>query len=312
MQYWRYIVLLAHRLHVTVVHCLHLKYPSYLSIAPVLPSFSYTFPFSYTTNNNTTMSTTKPAWVDGPYPLIVSPSRRAGATTVRDDTFKGADIMCNAHNVFIRGFNALVLQARGISLPRDVSDFCQFYLCMSETLHHHHTNEEEIFFKSLENALGRPGAMSINVQQHAAFEAAQEELDKYCSNTKLHPDEYSADKFLALTESLADPLIHHLHAEIDMLVDLKNQGDPTGSITKKCMDDWELHQMKVASKVVDYPYALYTHDSTYENGIHAWWPPAPWLVLCLVHYGFARWYQGAWRFAPCERGRPRELGFLPK
>jgi hypothetical protein len=50
-------------------------------------------------------------------------------------------------------------------------------------------------------------------------------------------------------------------------------------------------------------------DKTYEGGIHQF-PPFPFFFPYLIDYWFARKYQGAWRFCPCDMyGKPRALAF---
>lgn len=187
-------------------------------------------------------------WVDGPYKLIETPSHRLG-NKKPDPRFTAADSMATAHNAFIRGINAMMLQAKGVSNPKDVSDFCNYGHCMIESVNMHHSTEEEFFFPPLEKALGKPGAMQVNVQQHEVFHDALEKLDEYCKEGIEKPEIYDADRMLELVKKASDDLVDHLHAEIDTLMELEKSDDPDGTIGKKCWDTWEAHVIATVDRV---------------------------------------------------------------
>ena len=198
------------------------------------------------------MAPVKGPWVDGPYQLIESPSHRLG-NKKPDPRFTAADSMTIAHNAFIRGINAMMLQAKGVSNPKDASDFCQYGHCLIESLHMHHSTEEEYFFPPLEKALGKPGAMQVNVQQHEIFHGALEKFDEYCKEGIKKPEIYDADTILDLLKKMSDSLVDHLHAEIETLTELEKADDPDGSKGKKCWDDWEVKVIAIADKVSNLP-----------------------------------------------------------
>lgn len=56
------------------------------------------------------------------------------------------------------------------------------------------------------------------------------------------------------------------------------------------------------------PWGLLNHDTTYEGGMWAKWPPAPWIVCFLCRNVFYWLHTDMWRFASCDRtGRLRPL-----
>ena len=64
-----------------------------------------------------------------------------------------ANEMALAHNMYIRGLNAAVLQAKGVTTKRNICDFLTFSACWVETIHHHHPLEEEMLFPKIETEL---------------------------------------------------------------------------------------------------------------------------------------------------------------
>lgn len=52
------------------------------------------------------------------------------------------------------------------------------------------------------------------------------------------------------------------------------------------------------------------HDVTFDGGMHAAWPPLPWIAMVLFRWIFIPRNKGWWRFAPCDSYmQPRELPF---
>lgn len=73
--------------------------------------------------------------------------------------------MALVHNVIIRGYNSIYLQAPAIK-PNDVSDFIQYCLAWHETVKDHHHAEEAVLFPLIEEAVGEKGIMDGEVAEH--------------------------------------------------------------------------------------------------------------------------------------------------
>jgi hypothetical protein len=125
--------------------------------------------------------------------------------------------MALAHNGIIRGLNSIYLQAPNIPTKdaTAVRDFLLYCCCWSESMHHHHNAEEADFFPNIESITGVKGLMSQNVEQHAAFTPGFQAFHDYAQETA--PADYDGQKLRTLVEAFAEPLVKHLHDEIETL-----------------------------------------------------------------------------------------------
>jgi hypothetical protein len=238
--------------------------------------------------------------------------------------------MAISHNIYIRGLNAIYLQAEGVTTPLEIKDFLTFCQIWIEVVHHHHHVEEEVFFPGVEKALGQKGIMSKNLEQHKAFESGIEDFRKYATTTL---DGYSGKELKHLINRFGKPLVDHLHEEITSLLDVQSQFDPKGTALKT---HYLLFEKKLVtqSSLVSYPSTWITlnfqdsvliivksrhqafifgcRDVTFENGINKNWPDeAPFVVPYLISWFLARDLAGVWRFLPSDfKGNPRRLKFL--
>jgi tRNA isopentenyl-2-thiomethyl-A-37 hydroxylase MiaE len=125
--------------------------------------------------------------------------------------------MALAHNGIIRGLNSIALQATHI--PREdrtaTKDFLIYCQCWSESMHHHHDAEESSFFPEIAHFTGVEGIMERNIEQHRSFTPGFETFHEY-SQTCM-PEDYDGVKLKNLVEAFAEPLVQHLHDEIDTL-----------------------------------------------------------------------------------------------
>jgi hypothetical protein len=100
--------------------------------------------------------------------------------------------MALAHNGIIRGLNSIALQATHI--PRKnrtaTKDFLIYCQCWSESMHHH-------------------------IEQHRSFTPGFEAFHEYAQTCM--PENYDGIKLKNLVEAFAEPLVQHLHDEIDTL-----------------------------------------------------------------------------------------------
>ncbi|KAK0102007.1 hypothetical protein ONS96_005975 [Cadophora gregata f. sp. sojae] len=246
----------------------------------------------------------KKPWVDGPIPLMSPPKKTA---EYHPETINVATLMTLAHNIFIRSLNAMYLQCAHIHKPTDIANFLVFCKAFYIALHHHHWGEEQFFFPAIEKYTKVSGIMEANVRDHQAFDAGLEKFREYVETVK--PEEYDAVKFKELLDGFATVLESHLRAEIGTLLGLDKYG---GEELKTASDELEKAVMKdMKNQDLVLPLALGANDTTFEGGLHSWWPPFPFFVPYLVKYWYMRKYWGAWRFCPCDVfGNPRELEFL--
>ena len=146
----------------------------------------------------------------------------------------------------IRSLNAIYLQATSIASPTDVADFLVYCQCWYETLEHHHRVEEDFFFPELEKRLKKPGIMDQNVDQHRAFHDKLDMWGKKCY--ELRPEEYDGIEFLKMIDDFTDPLLRHLHDEVESLEALV-QYDPEGVIMLELWKELDERTVAEANKV---------------------------------------------------------------
>jgi hypothetical protein len=146
------------------------------------------------------------------------------------DGLYAANDMATSHNIYIRGINAICLQAEGVNAVEDKRDFLQYCRFWVESVVHHHDAEEEFFFPPLDKLPGMKGLMDINIEQHKTFHSGLEEFSKYVSETK--PEDFDGKALKKIIDSFADKLVKHLHMEIDTLIGLQKH-DPDGTEVKK-------------------------------------------------------------------------------
>jgi hypothetical protein len=234
--------------------------------------------------------------------------------------------MALAHNVMIRYLNSIYLQATGITDPKDVADFLFYCQSWHGIIHEHHAGEEKVFFPRLHALMGED-VMEDAVEEHKAFGAGVEEFHSYVSNTK--PEEYDGTKLRSIIDSFAPALLKHLQAEIKKLIDVgeKFGGDKfqvlfdefEAELMKESRKEWDPVSFdsivsglctNYSAKHVVVPAGIGAVDRTYENGLHASWPPFPWFVPLMSKWIFSRKYSGSWRFSPCYNFKRKELQYV--
>lgn len=141
--------------------------------------------------------------------------------------------MANAHNVIIRGLNAIIQQApyvRDSNDPRykaqDVKDLLFYVDAWTKMVNHHHAVEESFMFPDLKKFSGNPSLMDEAQHQHELFHDGLERLLAYCSTTK--PEEYrweGSGGMKEIIDSFSKHLTDHLYAEIDEFLNMKDLDD---------------------------------------------------------------------------------------
>ncbi|OTB00831.1 hypothetical protein M426DRAFT_266840 [Hypoxylon sp. CI-4A] len=226
--------------------------------------------------------------------------------------------MAHAHNVIIRGLNAIIQQAPHVPTStdknykaNDVRDLLFYVKSWTKMVEHHHWVEESFIFPEIERFSGKPGLCDDPRHQHELFHGGLEKLLSYATTTK--PDDYSwkgQGGMKEIIDSFSRPLTDHLYTEIDVCLSMKAL-DSVG--LKKTWDQGEVLAKQTGNIGMLYdvfPCVLGCADKTYEIG-HLF-PPLPWIMPYLVKYWFSAG-NGAWRFNPCDWwGRPQPLTFGPR
>ncbi|KAI5209961.1 hypothetical protein E4T39_00541 [Aureobasidium subglaciale] len=225
-------------------------------------------------------------WADQPYALI--------------DTRQFSQDISLAHNGITRGLNSIYLQAPNLpagntTVARNFLIYCQ---CWSESKHHHHDAEEAIFFLEIESITNIKGVMEQNVEQHRAFTPDFDDFYEYSKTCQ--PKEYDGRKMQALVEAFAEPLIRHLHDEIDILRALDK------CISEKIRQAYRRFEKSLMA-TDNYriaPLVFGTADRSFEGGMHDF-PAVPFFVPYVINYVFGMRSCGVWRFDPCTSWRDR-------
>jgi hemerythrin-like domain-containing protein len=129
--------------------------------------------------------------------------------------------MALVHVHLIRAINAIYLQAPNIKDPKDIKDFTTFMHAWCEVVHDHHHHEEEYFFPWIEEYIGIPGYMQVNVDQHHEFEPGKLEFQAYVKGVREGTEKYDGQRVQKLIDAFAPTLAQHLSDEIDFLVGLE-------------------------------------------------------------------------------------------
>ncbi|KAI6084962.1 hypothetical protein F4821DRAFT_261497 [Hypoxylon rubiginosum] len=262
--------------------------------------------------------TTKPSsapWADTPFKLIPTPSKRLADS---HSYVYCATEMANAHNVIIRGLNAIIQQApyvRDSNDPRykaqDVKDLLFYVDAWTKMVNHHHAVEESFMFPDLKKFSGNPSLMDEAQHQHELFHDGLERLLAYCSTTK--PEEYrweGSGGMKEIIDSFSKHLTDHLYAEIDEFLNMKDLDDVGLRKTWDRAEDVAKQTGNIGMLYDVFPCVLGCADNTFEGGNA--FPPLPWILPYLIKYWFAA-RNGAWRFNPSDWwGRPQPLAFIPK
>jgi len=224
-----------------------------------------------------------------------------------EDIFeKQAIEMAIAHNMFIRGLNAVYFHAPNIK-EGQVQSFAFFCNSLFGMIHHHHTMEEELGFPFYESKLGA-GTMQHNVEEHHAFSAGFEDLETYIKEIRAGTAKYDGKLVIEKLESFADELVQHLHDELPSIESSKMRA----AFTKKDLQDLESALTKRILKEVSLtevlPLGLILHDKSTAPQF----PPLPKPIIWLVRYGLYHIHSDAWAFAPCDVYGKLKPGFENK
>lgn len=134
--------------------------------------------------------------------------------------------MAHAHNILIRGLNAILQQAPYVPVAtddqynvQDVKDLLFYVQSWSKMVNHHHWVEESYIFPEIEKFTGRAGIMDDPKHQHELFHDGMEKLLAYATDTK--PENYrwqGSGGMKEIIDSFSKHLTDHLYAEIDIFL----------------------------------------------------------------------------------------------
>ena len=128
--------------------------------------------------------------------------------------------MALVHNMLIRSLNCIYLQAPFV--PTELlPDFIDFMHGWVIAIHEHHHGEETKYFLWLEEEIGIPGFLQVNVDQHHQFEPGMKAFSTYISALKDGSEKYDAKRVRDLIDGFGEILSKHLGEEIGTLVELK-------------------------------------------------------------------------------------------
>ncbi|KAJ6531961.1 hypothetical protein B0H19DRAFT_1189340 [Mycena capillaripes] len=202
--------------------------------------------------------------------------------------------MSLAHNMFVRGLNAIYAQAEGIR-DDQVKAFTFFCIEYCNMVHHHHYVEETYIFPVYNEKLGA-NVMDGNIEQHQAFMDGLNGLETYFKEAHAGTAPYDGATVIQKINVFADQLVLHLNEEISTLESSRLRA----ALSKKDLDDLEALMMPIIMKHISFfttlPMALLCHDKSSAP----FFPPLPKPFIWAIQHIFSRRYKDAWAFAPCD------------
>lgn len=229
---------------------------------------------------------------DGPLSLIPTPG---GTGEKDDDPFaEFASHMALVHNIIIRGYNSMYLQAPRLKTA-DIPDFLHYCHSWYEFVVGHHDSEEKVLFPQIKEATGVDGIMDDDIQEHAAFHDGLDEMKAYVDTCLALPSKYSGAEFVKIFDSFAPAFHSHLVREPLKLAslskynfDMKTLGDQT--------TQYALQRYSTTDVL---PILWYNLDTKFEGGKWESFPPLPapikWYMVNILGWWKSNW----WRFSSC-------------
>ncbi|KAI1495071.1 hypothetical protein F5X96DRAFT_690830 [Biscogniauxia mediterranea] len=287
-------------------------------------------------------------WVDGPWPLIETPSKTQSVT---HPSLHIANEIAHIHNAMLRGLNAVYLQAPHVRQPADIADLMFLAHAWSAWVLDHHTLKQTAMLPAFESVLGlQPGSLGSSSYKAPEDEGqegdeegddddelatALQHVHAYAATAHADPATYDPDALRALLARLGDLLAPHLSRQVGVLAGTRelcssscspfssfpptSPSSPSSSATATATANALMRVYAAcaarAADALDRPAAapmiVGLRDATYEAGRGRDWPRLSVPAAHAVADRLAPRHAGAWRFLPCDVwGRPRELGFL--
>lgn len=162
-----------------------------------------------------------------------------------------ASEMALVHNALIRGLNAIYLQAGNVASrgsAKDQLDFANFALRWGHMIEEHHASEEKNHFPSINEIVGVPGLMDVNVDEHAVFHVGLVEFLGYVGKVVKGDEKLDGERLRAIIDSFGVALRTHLKNEVVTLKGLEKYEDKTDwkAWFQKAAGDEVMKQMKTS------------------------------------------------------------------
>ncbi|KAK4703466.1 hypothetical protein P7C70_g2754, partial [Phenoliferia sp. Uapishka_3] len=259
-------------------------------------------------------------WVDqGPLSLVETPVNLTGKT---DMFTMGASHMALLHNVILRGFNSIYLQAPAIK-ESDVPDFVGYALAWCRFTKAsrlsgrgaHHDDEEESLFPKLEEVVGVEGLMRDSLVEHHLFEEGLLAMMTYLSSipttlpASLIAASFSATRLIELMDAFKEPFGKHFGQEGEIAhIASFIEKYPDQPALRPVFATWGKQSLMKTGVLDGIPFMFCNLDRTVEGGRWTDWPRIPGPVKWgMINIGGA-WNARLWRFGSCSKdGQKRVL-----
>ena len=236
----------------------------------------------------------------------LEPINTASYLTKKNDqgTLCASD-MAVVHNFVFRGYNSIYQQAPYVK-KRDHPEFVQYALAWWQMIEAHHDGEEKHLFPLIESKINRKNFFGVAVEQHALFHDGLDKYKRYLDSCAVDPDSFNPQNLLAIMDSFGPALESHLNEEPQLLLKLaefEDQGHDFMAIFSE-------HGKEIMGRLSAWsvlPFLWVNHDTEFEDGLWAQWPPAPKPVVWTLRNVMSRWNMRWWRFGSCDlQGRPQQ------
>ncbi|KAF5309285.1 hypothetical protein D9611_014659 [Ephemerocybe angulata] len=233
---------------------------------------------------------------DHPWAVITLPSYPFQGRISEDFAEHIAGEMSMVHNIIIRSLNSIWVNAPNVGTKGrkdgSVAAFVGYSLVALHNIHEHHDTEEAIFFPVLKDS-GLGEMVAENVEQHRVFHEAMAEFEAYLRNVRGGTETYDAEKLRKLLKAFADPLVRHLHDEINTLrPEVMHSIDK--AVLQKLWKDLDAHIQSQGGLFTTIPFMITAHNPSDAAN----WPPFPGPLRWLVKSVFYRVHSSYWKFAP--------------
>ena len=143
--------------------------------------------------------------------------------------------------------------------------------------------------------------LQANSSATATFHDGLHKFHEYLISSAKHPEAFQPGKLIEIMDSFGPALYQHMAEEPDLLMKLSEFDFDMKSMCEKHGQE----SMKKVSAINTLPFVWVHHDTDFEGGLWANWPPAPKPVVWVMRNILSRWHSRVWRFGSCDlQGRP--------
>ncbi|KAK9328772.1 hypothetical protein V1520DRAFT_203095 [Lipomyces starkeyi] len=201
--------------------------------------------------------------------------------------------MALVHNIIIRGWNSMFLQARKLK-NADVPDFLNYCQAWYWFVVGHHDSEEAVLFP----ASRRQRVLRVLWMRMSktAFHHGLAEMKSYIETGLATPSKYDGDEFVKIFDSFAEAFHSHLTNEPLKLVSLASYNFDM----ETTRDATTQHALQRYSTTDVLPILWYNLDTKYEGGIWEDFPPLPAPVKWGMVNVMGWWRSNWWCFSSCS------------